>query len=57
MMNDKELFQMILKNASDALGVPENVAAPMMIMAASTLPTDVIKTLASLAKRQNDGTR
>ena len=54
-MNDKEQFQMILKNAADALGVPENVAAPMMILASSTLPADVIMALASLAKRQSNG--
>lgn len=56
-MNDKELFQMILKKSADGLGVPVNVAAPMMIVAASTLPADVIRALASLSKRQSNGIR
>jgi hypothetical protein len=53
-MNQPEQFQMLLKNAADGLGVPEKTAMVMLIAAASTLPPDVIRVLASLAKRQAD---
>ena len=53
-MNQQEQFKMLVKKSADALGVPENVAVPRLITAASILPPDVIRVLASLAKRQAD---
>lgn len=57
-MNQQEQFKKRIKETADALDVPEKTATIMMIAAASTLPPDVIRVLASLSKRQaDDGVR
>lgn len=51
-MNQQEQFQALIKRTADVLEVSEKAATVMMIAAASTLPPDVIRALASLSKRQ-----
>ncbi len=53
-MNQQEQFRKRILETADALELPEKTATMMMIAAASTLPPDVIRVLASLAKRQAD---
>lgn len=53
-MNQQEQFRKRILETAGALDVPEKTATILMIAAASTLPPDVIRVLASLAKRQAD---
>ena len=53
-MTDKERFEQMVKMKAAALNVDKQSAISLMITAALVLPPDVIRVLASLAKRQAD---